>query len=197
MNGLDKMKDQILNEANSSATTMIAQAKEEAQAILDQAKEEAKAQGEKVLQKSKEAVAHQKERSQSSMELLRKQTILAAKQEVIAEVLEAAYQEMFGQDTGSYFAMLEKMITKYALGEVGRIAFSSEDQKRMPAGFEEKIQVAAKAKGGSLELEKEGRNIEGGFILIYGGIEENCTLRAMFHSAKDDLADQVHKLLFA
>lgn len=197
MNGLDKMKDQILNEANSSATTMIAQAKEEAQAILDQAKEEAQAQGEKTRQKSKEAIVHQKERSQSAMELLRKQTILAAKQEVIAEVLDDAYKEMLGQDTGSYFAMLEKMITKYARSEAGRIAFSSEDQKRMPTGFEEKIQAAAKAKGGSLELEKEGRNIEGGFILIYGGIEENCTLRAMFHSAKDDLADQVHKLLFA
>ena len=41
-----------------------------------------------------------------------------------------------------------------------------------------------KKNGGSLKISKEGRNIENGFILAYGGIEENCTLRAMFDAKK-------------
>ena len=197
MNGLDKMKDQILSEANSSATSMIAEAKEEAQSILKQAEEEAKLEADKISQKSKAAVENQKERFQSSTDLLRKQAILAAKQDVITEILDASYEKLIGQSDEDYFTMILKMVDKYSLGETGSIAFSQKDLKKMPAGFEEKISEAAKKKGGSLELEKEGRNIEGGFVLIYGGIEENCTLRAMFHSAKDELSDKVHKLLFA
>lgn len=197
MNGLDKMKDQILNEANSSATTMIHQAKEEAEAMLVQVKEEARQEGEKILTKAQETTHHQIERAQSATDLLRKQTILAAKQEVIAQILEAAYERLKSQDTESYFEMIEKMIRKFAIKEAGQIAFSKEDLERMPAGFDMKIQQAAQANGGSLELMKEGCNIEGGFILIYGGIEENCSLKAMFHAAKDDLSDKVHKLLFA
>lgn len=196
MNGLDKIKDQILSEANSSATTMIAQAKEEAQEILKAAEDEAKAEGEKIAQKSKANVQNQKERAQSGADLHRKQAILSAKQEVIAEILDAAYEKLLHLDAAEYFAMMEKMIEKFADKKDGTIAFSEADLKRMPEGFEDKIRQAAQKKGGNLDLEKEGRHIEGGFILIYGGVEENCTLRAMFHSAKDELSDKVHKLLF-
>ena len=39
-------------------------------------------------------------------------------------------------------------------------------------------------------------NIDNGFILAYGGIEENCTIRAMFHTKQDELSDVVQKILF-
>ena len=41
------------------------------------------------------------------------------------------------------------------------------------------------------------RTLDGGFILIYGGIEENCTIRALFDARRETLQDQVHGLLFA
>lgn len=196
MNGLDKIKDQILSEANSSATKMIAQAKDEAQAIIEKAENEAKAECEKIAAKAKADIESQKERFQSGTELHRKQAILSAKQDVIAEILDGAYEKLINQADDRYFEMILKMIEKFALAQDGKIAFSERDQLRMPSGFEAKIQQVAQQKGGSLELDKEGRNIEGGFILIYGGIEENCTLKAMFHAAKDDLSDKVHRVLF-
>ena len=39
-------------------------------------------------------------------------------------------------------------------------------------------------------------DIDGGFILIYGGIEENCSLAAMFHAQKEEMADKLNSLLF-
>ena len=39
-------------------------------------------------------------------------------------------------------------------------------------------------------------NIDNGFILTYGGIEENCTIRAMFDAKRDELADSVYRMLF-
>ena len=92
--------------------------------------------------------------------------------------------------------MLLKMLGKYALPQDGEIFFSARDLKRMPAGFQDEVKKAAESKNGSLTVSEEGRNIENGFILAYGGIEENCTLQAMFDAKRDELSDKVHHLLF-
>ena len=62
--------------------------------------------------------------------------------------------------------------------------------------MEAKVSETAASKCGSLRLDREGRKIDNGFILIYGGIEENCTIRAMFDAKKDELSDIVHQLVF-
>ena len=38
--------------------------------------------------------------------------------------------------------------------------------------------------------------MDGGFLLVYGGIEENCTISAVFASKREELSDQVNRLLF-
>ena len=67
----------------------------------------------------------------------------------------------------------------------------------MPANFREEIKGLAQKKGDTLEISGEARNIDGGFILVYGGIEENCSIDAMFAEKRDELLDQVRKILFA
>lgn len=66
----------------------------------------------------------------------------------------------------------------------------------MPADFEKNIHAAAEEKGGSLVLSREPKAIEDGFILVYGGIEENCTLKALLDAKKDELQDKVNEILF-
>ena len=65
-----------------------------------------------------------------------------------------------------------------------------------PEGFSGKVRTAAAAKGGSLMLSPEPAEIDGGFLLIYGGVEENCGIKAIFDSVKDELSDQVKRMLF-
>ena len=57
-------------------------------------------------------------------------------------------------------------------------------------------QAAAEAKGGKLVLKKEPKAIPDGFVLVYGGVEENCTLKALFDVKKDQLQDKVNEILF-
>lgn len=196
MTGLDKMKSQILDEAKAAADSKIAEAKKQAEEMLDQAKAEAAKTTSSISQKSEAEVANYKERTASSIDLRRRTKILAAKQEIIAEVLDKAYGTLKTMESGEYFDMLLKLLGKYALPQEGEIYFSSTDLERLPGGYEEKINLIAGEKGGSLTLSKTGRNIENGFILVYGGIEENCTLKAMFDSKRDELSDRVHQLLF-
>ena len=39
--------------------------------------------------------------------------------------------------------------------------------------------------------------MNGGFVLAYGGIEENCSIDALFEERADALSDAVRKILFS
>lgn len=197
MTGLEKMKSQILDEARAAAADKIAEAKAQADKMIQTAEAEAARKAESISQKSKAEVANYQERVASSIDLKRRTEILKAKQEVIAEVLERAYEKMNTMGQQEYFAMLLKMVDKYVLDQEGEICFSAADLTRLPAGFEAEVEKIAAARGGSLKVSREGRKIESGFILIYGGIEENCTLQAMFDARRDELSDRVNRLIFA
>lgn len=197
MTGLEKMKSQILEEARAAAADKIAEAKAQADEMIRTAEAEAARKAESISQKSKAEVANYQERVMSSIDLKRRTEILKAKQEIIAEVLERAYKKMNTMGQEEYFNMILKMVEKYALAQEGEICFSAADLTRLPSGFEAQVQKAAGDKGGNLKLSREGRNIESGFILVYGGIEENCTLKAMFDDRRDELSDKVNRLIFS
>ena len=197
MAGLDKMKSQILNEARASADAKTAKANAEAEDILSTAKAEAEQRRSSISQKSAAEVANYKERVVSSIDLQHRTKILGAKQELIATVLDKAYEKVTNLDDKEYFELILKLVGKYALPQEGEIFFSAADLKRMPTGFEQNAQERAVANGGSLKVSRNGKNIENGFVLVYGGVEENCTLRAIFDAKRDELSDKVHRMLFS
>lgn len=196
MTGLEKMKSQILEEAKANADGQIAEAKAQAERILEEAKAETLKSVESISQKSKIDVANYQDRVKSSLDLQKRNKILQAKQDLIHEILDKAYEKLEHMETGEYFEIILKLVEKYALAQDGMICFGKADLERMPEGFREKVKQAAAAKGGALSLSEEGRNIKNGFVLVYGGIEENCTLRAIFDAKKEEMADQIHRLLF-
>lgn len=196
MSGLDKMKARILEEAQSSAKEIIDKANAEADAAVQAARESAEAEAAKIMERAEHDAADYGVRVDSSMDMQRKQALLAAKQEVIGGVLEAAYNAVMNLDDIKYFEMLEKLLEKHALPEAGVICFSAKDLGRMPAGFPEKVKNIAVSKGGSLTVSEKPEKMDGGFLLVYGGIEENCTISAVFASRREELSDRVNRLLF-
>ena len=198
MTGLEKMKSQILNEAELSAKKILDEAKQDAEKVMQTAKENAEAECGRISKKSEAELEAVKERAASSRDLQKRKAILQAKQEVIAKILDDVYEALLVLDDKSYFEFIRKMLKKFVLPQEGSICFSSNDLKRMPENFESEIMDIAAKKGGKLTLLKEGNDkIRGGFVLVYGGIEENCTFKAMFDSKKGELSDKVHVLLFS
>lgn len=196
MSGLDKMKARILEEARQSASGIISDAQERAAAQIEAARAEAQKEAERIEAKASEDARDYAGRIASSLDMRRKQAVLGAKQEVIGEVLDRAYRAVLDLDDGKYFGMLEKMLEKYVLPADGKICFSQKDLDRMPEGFTGRIKTIAAAKGGTLKVSDQPGEMDGGFILTYGGIEENCTLKAVFDSGREGLSDQVNRLLF-
>lgn len=197
MTGLEKITDQIQEEAKASAARRLEAAQKEADAVLAEAKDACAAMEAEAAEKTAAMKANYEGRVKSSAEQQRRTALLRAKQEIIAEVIEEAYVTLKEKDVQSYFLTMEKILKTYALAEDGEIYFSSEDLARMPADFEKKIKAAAKEKGGSLVLKKEPKAIADGFVLVYGGVEENCTLKALFDAKKDELQDKVNAILFS
>ena len=196
MSGLDKMKSRILEEADHSAKEIIGKAQTEAEAIIKAAEEEARTEAAKISEKAERDAADYAERVASSMDMRRKQAYLSAKQDVISHILKSAYDTVMDLDVREYFDMLEKLLEQYVLPEEGVICFSERDLGRMPEGFSGKIKTIAAAKGGSLTLSDEARDIDGGFLLVYGGIEENCKIKAVFDAKREELSDQVNRIMF-
>lgn len=196
MTGLDKIVEQILDEADAESKTILEEANKNAEQLIADAKREA----EKLKASSDEKISMEKTsgegRAKSSADLKKRQTVLKAKQEIINDIISKAYDSLINMEDKKYFEMMEKIVDKSVLPKDGKIAFSEKDAKRLPKDFEKKVSDIAAKHGGSLTLSKENADIDGGFILIYGGIEENCSISAMFNTNKESMADKVNSLLF-
>lgn len=196
MSGLDKMKARILEEAESSARDILDRAGEEADRILREAGSAADAAAAEIAAGAVRDSLERKRRAGAAADMQRKQAVLAAKQEMIREVLREAYEEILGLEAERYFGLMEKLLKEYVLPEEGEICFNSRDLERMPEGFSGRIRTIAAEAGGSLTLSETPLDTDGGFLLVYGGIEENCTLKAVFSSRREELSDQVNRMLF-
>lgn len=197
MSGLDQILQRIEADAKTQAAAITEKASAEAAAILAEAKADGAARSAAVAERSARDCASSKARIASSLEQQHRTALLAAKQEIIADMLEKSYVTLRDMPADDYFPFLKRVFESYVLPEAGEILFSRKDLDRMPAGYLAELQAAAAARGGSLTLSPESRELDGGFILIYGGVEENCTLRALFDARREALQDQVHGLLFA
>lgn len=197
MAGLDKIINQIAEEAEHSANQIIEEAKKEALRIWETEEEQTKKICLAMEEDLNTEIVNYREQVKSSADFQRRTFLLRAKQEIIENIMEKAYRTLENESIDVYFDFIAKLICKYAQGKSGRIYFSQKDLSRMPEGFEEKIEQAAAVNDGTLTLMKETRDIQNGFILVYGGIEENCTLQAVFNARKEEIQDKVYGMLFS
>lgn len=196
MAGIDNITNEILQEARDKADQIISDAQKKADQIRKDAQERA-AQASEAAQRAADADRNDlKKKTSSAAQMSERQMKLAAKQAVIDEVLQKAYERLDSQDDDAYFAMIGKLISANVRKEAGEICFSSRDLKRLPSGFDAQVMKIAKLKGGSLTVSKKSEPIDNGFILKYGGIEENCTLSALFSQKRDALRDSVNEILW-
>ena len=196
MAGLDKILEQILKEANDNAGSIKSEAQGKADSIISEAEKKAEEIAARAKESIEREVADCGKRFESSADMQKKQAFLAAKQGMIGECLSKAYDKIMEQDDASYFGMLIKLLKDNLQAREGTLYLSKKDISRLPADFMQKAEALASECGGKLKLSEETRNIDGGFVLAYGGIEENSSIKAMFDERGEELQDAVQKLLF-
>lgn len=199
MAGLDKIIARIQAESEEAAARTLEEAKAKAEQILQEAREEAGQECAAIEKKARQAADNILDRGRSAAELKKRQRILAEKQVLISEILSKAKRELKAMPADAYFDSIVKLAVKAAQKGEGRILFSQEDLARLPANFGDTLNAALAAGGkesAALTVSGENRSIDSGFVLTYGGIEENCSFDALFESAHEALQDQVQEILF-
>ena len=191
MSGLEKILEHIKSEATSTADEMLRIAKAEAEKIVDTEKKEAAFRADQIKRQSELDVTATRNRIQSAGDLKEKRMILEAKQKEIDDVFTATMDYLSNLDDAGYFAIIDKMIPRYADGIEGTIRFNAKDLARVPESTKKVI------KDNLLTISDQPAQIDGGFILVYKDIEENCSFDSLISASREDLQDKIGQILFS
>lgn len=196
MSGLDNIVEEIRNQSKQEADEILKEADVFCKDYMNKIKKDVEVE---VVSIEKKALADRKlyeEKTVSGMEFLERNSILRAKQQVIEQAIDKARESIAGLNDEEYFNVLEKLLRKNVQQDKGKICFSKKDLDRIPNGFEDRVKEIVAENQGELVIDKEPANIKDGFVLVYGEIEENCTLKALFDSNIDRIKDIANKQLF-
>lgn len=200
MAGLESIIGQIREASEETAAGIMREAEKEASRILEEAGQEAEKECAQIRQRSEREVKDILERGRSAAQLKLRRDILDKKQEIIGKILEEALFTVKHLEPEAYFDAIVRLAVQSAMEGEGILYFSEADKKRMPPDMEERLNAELWKRSGKkavLRISEETRPIEGGFVLRYDGIEENCSFDAMFDFAREQLQDAAQQVLFS
>ena len=197
MSGLEKIVDRISKESEGKAAAILEEARAKAAAILSDNEKKTGEECGRIEKKAESQARSIAERSKASAELKSKQILLSGKQEAMNETIRMAREKLAGLSDQEYTDFFVKLFKKHVPGQDAVLKLSSKDLGRFSDDTLNSLTEAAKAAGSKLTVSKEAADIKDGFVLDFGGVEENCTFDALFDQNIDDLLDRVKSILFA
>jgi V/A-type H+-transporting ATPase subunit E len=196
MTGLEKIVASIREEALGEAKSIVDKAKADAARMLADEKAKSSEQCAQIEASAKRQAEDIERAGISALELQRRRKLLEAKQELLTQTMELALSELYELPDEAYFELLLKMAGAFAEPQNGQLLLSQKDIARCPGDFEERLNGRL-PKGVTLGVSQALSPIDGGFILKYGDIEQNCTFRAVFDARWDELTDKAREILFS
>ena len=194
--GLEKIIEKINEENIRECENIENKAKQKAEKIIADEIESAKADADKIIAKAKADAALTDEKAKSGSLLLEKKIKLEVKNQIIAETVVKIKERLKSLPTDEYLKIVQKLVTSYAKEGEGTLKFSSDDFKKIPADFEKTLNSVLPEKT-TVKISDEAINADGGFILSYDDIEENCTFDALIDTNIDAIRDKLNSKLFA
>jgi len=197
MTGTEKIIQRIQADSARKCADIIAQASRQAIEITASAV----AEGEKLAAGAAEkaqALARQAEgASRSSARQKAGLLILEAKTQAVSETLSAAAQALKDLPEERYFGALAALAAENAMPGTGEMRLSRRDLDRLPQGFEAQIIAALTGKNARVAISTRPADTGGGFILVYGNIEVNCTFDALMQAKSEQLKETVCGIIFS
>lgn len=221
MNGLDKITDRILAEAQSEADRILAQA----QAECDRISAAYAARAEQLRSTLQEEASREAReyilRAKSTAATNKRNLLLRTQGELIDGVFSSALEQLCSMDAEKYAQILTGLLCaafieqieaeKYALRlsadeesvepDVYEVIMNQRDRDRLGAAVlsEAKNKLSAKVDPAKLEkltLSSKTAGIDGGVILRSGDVETNCSLALIFSELRERLESEVGRVLF-
>lgn len=195
MTGLEKITEKIIDEAQKNCDAIIGEASAEVKEIISKARAKAKAESEKIISDAHKTARRKQAVSKSTAESITRNRYLEIRNAILNDIISAAYLEIEKFSDEEYFSMLKKLCIKNVQPGECEMHLSGYDMGRLPDDFEMSINSEIYEKG-AVHISNVPADIENGFILSYGDIEINCTLKAVFDENMDSLKDMLSTALF-
>ena len=196
MTGIEKIITKIEEDCKITCEGIIANAMSESQVIIDNAQNEA------IKLKNEATIATESkckidiELAKSKAEHEYKKAILATKISIINEVINESMHKLKKMPDADYFNIITTLIKNYAQTGCGVLQFSKKDLNRLPQGFEASLNQKFKDSGKSFTISNESINIDGGVVIVYNNIEQNCTFDSLLNNSLDEIKDDLFKEIF-
>lgn len=195
MTGLEKIIQKIEADSDKECQSILSAANDEAGAILKKAEEEAKLISSRIAEAALKENEKDKTFVSSKAELDLKKGLLAEKVAIVNSVIASALKKLLALPDAEYFKAIAPLVLKYAQSGKGTLHLSSADLKRLPTGFEAELNKSL-GEGRSVEVSNEAVDIDGGFVLVYKDIEQNCSFSSLLATRTDEIKDELYTLLF-
>lgn len=191
MTGLENIIREIETESAETVSDILGKANDAAAVTLRDAEKAAEQLKEGFRHEAERKAAETAERATANDEMELKRAVLKKKQEIIRETLDGTRRALTETRDKGYFEMLTSLLNRYAAeGKAGEILMTDADKKAMTKDFE----AAVSAYG--LKVSDKALAADSGFVLVYGSIEINCTVDAIFDAYADELSDMLGAFLF-
>lgn len=198
MSGLENLTAKILADSQTRAKEITDAAKREAEAKLAAEARAAAAESEKIIADAHIEAARNAERMVQGKTLAIRDENLRAKREMLDKVFAEALKRLNDMPKDEYLAYLGGYLSKLELkGEEivlpKKYGISSIDEALHTGKL-----AALLGKRPDVKLcSDESRVIDGGFVLVKNGIEQNHTFESLLQYYRDELESEVLKILYA
>lgn len=197
MEGIDRIRERIIEDAQADATRIKEEATEKARSLKERKIADNNRSNERLIKENEVTAQERKRRLIAAAELEMRKDILKAKQDTIDDVMDKSLAAIKSMPLESYKEIIFNMLMEASSGNE-EVIFSKEDRERLDEKFLKEVNKALKKAGkdGKLSLSEEEANFEGGFILKSEGLEINNTFSALLRMSRDRLETELADILF-
>ena len=134
-----------------------------------------------------------KDNAESAAALIVRDAKLAKRHAEIEKTLNLAEEQIISLPDKEYFTLLAALAAKNAKAQEGTLILGKADLARNVSLFKDLLNK----ENLNLSVSEIAADIASGFILKYGDIEYNLTLKAVINDKREELEDKINKILFS
>ena len=195
MTGIEKIVAKIREDADAEYRRVVDEAVTQADAVLTEAAAEAKAHAAQVIADAEAQSAEIERRAVSMAGLEVRKMRLDTKQKLLQQAFDQALSDLTSLPEADYQKLLVSLAA--ASAEDGAVLiFSEKDRGKYGSAVVSEVNALLSAKGRTVSLSPDTRDMPGGVIVCNGRVEINCAFDTLLNDQREELAADIAKILF-
>lgn len=221
INGLNKITDKIIAEAQEAANRILGEAQKDCDRIREEYRQQAETTRDTLSREAKQKANDYAARTKSTTAMQQRNLIQQRKSDLIDEVFAEAFEWVRRRSTQDYTELVIGLLAAAVLEvrdtEDRNLALYGAEEDPAPEKYEillnrkdraaigeTVVEALRKRLAGKLSADRLAKiclsgqiaAIDGGAILKYGDIESNCSLGMLFSQLRRELETDVSRVLF-